>query len=115
MKKLVSTLTAFAYILCTSALAYASGTNVEPQANKEVIKTTIKGIATNFVGVAQGIFGIAAVVFVVWAGIIYWGAHGDPNKIQSAKRAFAGFIIAMVCVFFADKIVGGLMGIFGVK
>jgi hypothetical protein len=42
------------------------------------------------------------------------GAGGDPNKIAMAKKAFAGFIVAMICVFFADKIVGGLLGIFGI-
>lgn len=113
MSKVLLVLMVFIMLFSVVTTAYAE-ISVEPQANKDVIKTTAKGIATNFVSVVQGIFGMAAVLFVIWAGIMFWGAHGDPNKIALAKKAFAGFIVAMACVFFADKIVGGLMGIFGV-
>jgi hypothetical protein len=95
------------------SLAFAAP-NVNPTANPNLIKSTATSIAQNIVGVVQGVFGVAAVCFVIWAGIMFWGAGGDPQKITMAKKAFAGFIIAMICVFFADKIVGGLLGIFGV-
>jgi len=95
-----------------ASLAFAAP-NVNPTANPNLIKSTATNIAENIVGVVQGVFGVAAVCFVIWAGIMFWGASGDPNKIAMAKKAFAGFIIAMICVFFADKIVGGLLGIFG--
>lgn len=87
--------------------------NVNPEADSGLIKSTVTGIAQNLVTVVQGVFGVAAVCFVIWAGIMFWGAGGDPNKIAMAKKAFGGFIIAIICVFFADKIVGGLLGIFG--
>lgn len=114
MKKML--LLALIAVMLFSAFASCAfaGVNVEPQANKDLIKDTAKGIAENAVSVVQGVFGIAAVVFVIWAGIMFWGSHGDPNKVALAKKAFAGFIVAMACVFFADKIVGGLMGIFGI-
>lgn len=95
------------------SLAFAAP-NVNPSANPDLIKSTATNIAENIVGVVQGVFGVAAVCFVIWAGIMFWGASGDPNKIAMAKKAFAGFIIAIICVFFADKIVGGLLGIFGI-
>jgi hypothetical protein len=100
-------------VLLFSFTSFALAVNVNPTANPGLIKTTATGIATKLVNVAQGVFGVAAVCFIIFAGIMFWGAGGDPNKIIGAKKALAGFIIAMICVFFADKIVGGLMGIFG--
>jgi Co/Zn/Cd efflux system component len=111
-KVLVITLAIMLLFSCVS-FAFAAP-NVNPTANPELIKTTATNIAENVVGVVQGVFGVAAVCFVIWAGIMFWGASGDPNKIAMAKKAFAGFIVAMICIFFADKIVGGLLGIFGI-
>ncbi len=114
MKKALCVLLAAAVLFSLLALPASAAVSVEPQVNKGLNKDTAKGIAQNLVDVVQGVFGIAAVVFVIWAGVMFWGAHGDAQKIAHAKRAFAGFVVAMVCVFFADKIVGGLLGIFGV-
>jgi len=101
-------------VLLFSFTSFAlAATSVNPTPNPSLIKDTATGIATKLVNVAQGVFGVAAVCFIIFAGIMFWGAGGDPNKIVGAKKALAGFIIAMICVFFADKIVGGLMGIFG--
>lgn len=110
-KILALTLTVVLMFSCTPFAMAA--VNVNPEADSGLIKSTITGIAENIVGVVQGVFGVAAVCFVIWAGIMFWGAGGDPNKIAMAKKAFGGFIIAIICVFFADKIVGGLLGIFG--
>ena len=110
-KVLVLTLTLM--LLFSYASFALAATNVNPSANLDLIKSTATNIAQNIVGVVQGVFGVAAVCFVIWAGIMFWGAGGDPNKIAMAKKAFGGFIIAIICVFFADKIVGGLLGIFG--
>lgn len=112
-KKILCLLLAGIFLLSGVTAAYAGGTEVNPTPNTDAVKTALEGIATNIVGVVQGIFGILAVIFMIWAGIMFWGAHGDPQKITNTKRALGGFIIAIICVFFADDIVGMLLGIFG--
>ena len=77
------------------------------------IKEEIDKISTDIVEFARSIFLILAVVFVIWAGFIWWGAGGDPQRIMSAKKMMAGFVVCMICVFYAEKIVGGLAGLFG--
>lgn len=62
----------------------------------------------------QGIFVVVAVLFVIWAAIVYGGSGGDPQKIGQAKQLAVGFLVMMICVFKAPQIVGGLMSMFGI-
>ncbi len=103
-------------MLCYCAAAYAALGTVEPQPDSggTSIISTASQIATNITNIAQSLFGIAAVIFIIWAGIMFFGAQGDPKKITTAKQAFAGFVVAMVCVFFADKIVAAVLGMMGI-
>lgn len=79
----------------------------------QAIAEEIDRVGSSIVGFARGIFGVAAVIFIMWAGVVFYGAGGDPNRIAMAKRLVAGFIVAMICIFSAEKIVGGLLGLFG--
>jgi len=78
-----------------------------------VIEEEIDNLSTSLVYLARGIFGTLAVVFIMWAGFVFWGAGGDPNKMIFAKKMLAGFVICMVFVFMAEKIVGGALGLIG--
>lgn len=111
-KKVLALFLTVVLLFAFASVAFAA-LNVNPSANPDMIKTTAVGIAQKLTNVVQGVFAVIAVCFVIWTGVMFWGASGDPNKILTAKKALGGFIIAMVCVFFADKIVGGLLGIFG--
>ncbi len=79
----------------------------------QAIAEEIDRVGSSIVGFARGIFGVAAVIFIMWAGVVFYGAGGDPNRIAMAKKLVAGFIVAMICIFSAEKIVGGLLGLFG--
>lgn len=62
-----------------TSLAFAA-TNVNPTADPNLIKSTATNIAENLVGVVQGVFGVVAVCFIIFAGIMFWGAGGDRIK-----------------------------------
>jgi len=78
-----------------------------------VVEEEINRISTNLVDTARGIFIALAVVFIVLSGYVWWGAGGDPQKMMFAKRMLAGFVVCMIFVFYAEKLVGGLLGILG--
>ncbi|RJX20612.1 MAG: hypothetical protein C4570_03650 [Ammonifex sp.] len=86
---------------------------VQQSANQEALTQEVDTIGTNIVGFIRGIFGVLAVIFVIWAGFAAWGSSGDPQRIAQAKRIAAGFIVCLICVFAAEKIVGGVLGILG--
>lgn len=85
--------------------------NSYTQPGGEVIQTEIDALGTNIVTLIRSIFGILAVIFIMWAGFVFWGASGDPNKMMFAKRMLAGFVICMIFVFMAEKLVGGVLGL----
>jgi len=57
---------------------------------------------------------VAAVIFLVWAGIIFWGAGGNPGKISEAKSKLIWFFIALVFIFMAENIFATLADFFGI-
>lgn len=79
----------------------------------ESLKQEVDKVGTNIVDFIRSTFAVAAVVFVIWAGFMWFGSHGDESKIAMAKKAFAGFVVCMICVFAAEKIVGGVLGVLG--
>lgn len=58
---------------------------------------------------------VAAVIFLVWAGIIFWGAGGNPAKISEAKSKLIWFFVALVFIFMAENIFATLADFFGIK
>jgi len=81
--------------------------------DKNVLVNEIDTAGTNIVNLVRGIAGVAGVVMIIWAGIVFGGAHGDPNKIMLAKKMLGCFVICIVLVFSAEKIVGGIFGVLG--
>lgn len=81
----------------------------------QIIKNEVDKIVTNVVNLVRSIAGILGVVFVIWAGYAYFGGVGDTQRMLTAKRMFAGFIICLICVFMAEKIVGAIFGLLGIS
>jgi type IV secretory pathway VirB2 component (pilin) len=79
----------------------------------QALKQEVDKVGSNIVDFVRGVFGVLAVIFVIWAGFAFWGAGGDAERIAQAKRLAAGFIICLICVFAAEKVVGGILGILG--
>jgi hypothetical protein len=57
---------------------------------------------------------VGAAVFLVWAGIIFWGAGGNDTKISSAKQKLLFFFIALFLVFGAESILVSVFDFFGI-
>lgn len=55
---------------------------------------------------------IAAVVFIAWAGVIFWGAGGDTQKMAAAKSKMLYFFMALFLIFGAQGIVNTLLELF---
>lgn len=91
----------------------ASEVQSKQSGGTNAIAEEIDRIATGIVNFVRGIFAVIAVVFVVWAGFVIWGAGGDPNQIMQAKKLCAGFLICVIGVYAAETIVGGILGLFG--
>ena len=70
-------------------------------------------IAGTVVGLVRGIAGIAAVIFLIWAGSAFWTAGGNPQALAQAKNQIIYFLVAVVLVMGAERIVGLLFSILG--
>ncbi|MCF8010918.1 MAG: hypothetical protein K9L17_08405 [Clostridiales bacterium] len=117
-KTLILTMVAALFLVVVfadAALAENIGEVVEEHAQEggKALKEEITILVGNVVSFARGIAGVLGVVFVLWAGFIFWGAGGDPRKMAFAKSMIAGFILCIIFVFAAEKIVGGLLGLLG--
>ena len=51
-----------------------------------------------------GVVGLIAAGYIVYAGIMYVTAYGDPNKIQKAKQGLTFSIIGLIVVLLAAAI-----------
>lgn len=60
----------------------------------------------------QDLAKIAAVVFIGWAGIIFWGAGGDAQKMAAAKSKMLYFFISLFLIFGAEGIIKTILGLF---
>ncbi len=81
----------------------------------QIIKNEVDKIVTNVVNLVRSIASILGVVFIIWAGYAYFGGSGDMQRMLTAKRMFAGFVICLICVFMAEKIVGAIFGLLGIS
>jgi uncharacterized protein HemY len=53
--------------------------NSYAQPGGEVIQTEIDTLGTNLVTLIRSIFGILAVIFIMWAGFVFWGGERGPQ------------------------------------
>lgn len=85
------------------------------QTDGDAIEDEIDKIGTSIVEFVRDIFGIIAVVFLIWAGFVFWFAGGDPQARVRAAKLAGGFLICLVVVYTAETIVGGILGLLGYK
>lgn len=75
------------------------------------IKAYVWTIALNIVALVLGIVGYIAVALVMWGGIQYMTAQGEPSKIASGKKTITNALIGLVIVMTASIISGAVSGI----
>ena len=99
-------------------MEYFAVTEKDAKTAEEGIKTTIEKTiekklpnhdfgennVTNIFNTAYAFAGIVAVAFIVYGGVQYITANGDPGKITKAKRTILYAVIGLVVVLLAAAI-----------
>lgn len=83
------------------------------QSDGGAIQAEVDRIGVSIVSFVRGIFAVVAVVFLIWAGFVFWFAGGDPQARARAGKLVSGFLICLVVVYSAETIVGGILGLLG--
>lgn len=117
MRKGSIVLLAMCLVFALTGIAHADSLIDSVQAAQQsgggAIQAEIDRIGLSIVNFVRSVFAVIAVVFVIWAGFVFWGAGGDPNAMMRVKKLAAGFIICIVGVYSAETIVGGILGLLG--
>lgn len=102
-------------LMMAVAPAFADSVMDEVKSNlgTSSLQNDIDRTAANIVTAVRSIAVVAAVIFLIWAGITFWGAGHDPKAIAAAKGQLIYFLVALFFVMGAEKIVGFIYSIFG--
>lgn len=73
----------------------------------------VDALAARVVSFVRGIAGVAAVLFLIWFGFSLFGAGDDPQKKAAAKGKFVYFLLALILVMGAERIVGLILSLLG--
>lgn len=94
---------------------FAAGLKIDP--GTEGLEDLVTTSANNFTSFARKVIGLVAVVLFIIGAIVRkaGSASGDERKIEASKKIFSAVVLAIVLIFFADKLVGALYGILGIK
>ena len=72
-----------------------------------------QALVQNVVSGLQAIAGVVALGALVWAGILWMTAAGNPDQLRSARAALIAAVVGFVIAMGADTIVGVVTGILG--
>lgn len=70
------------------------------------------GTITNIFNVVLAAAGVIAVVVIIWAGIQFMIARGDPEKIKTARNSILYSVIGLIIVIFSFVILNFVIGKF---
>lgn len=74
------------------------------------IGTVVVIVALNVTDIALRLAGIVAVGFVIWGGIQYMLARGEPNGVANGKKTLTHAIIGLIIAIASSAIVGFVSG-----
>lgn len=83
---------------------------IQPNSDEE-LKSYVWTIALNVVSMIMGIVGYLAIGLVMWGGIQYMIAHGDPVKLAKGKKTITNAVVGLALVMTASIISGTVAGI----
>ena len=83
---------------------------IQPNSDEE-LKIYVWTIALNVVSMIMGIVGYLAIGLVMWGGIQYMIAHGDPVKLAKGKKTITNAVVGLALVMTASIISGTVAGI----
>jgi type IV secretory pathway VirB2 component (pilin) len=81
--------------------------------SQQSVQQEVEQIAGRVVSFIRGIATAAAVLFLVWFGLTLFAAGGDSQKKAEAKNRLVYFILALVVVLGAERIVGLIISLIG--
>ena len=95
-------------------LEMEAGCSIKAPENEEALSPFIWKIVTNILYDMFVVVGYLAVGFIIYGGVTYILARGDPGKVERGKKtiigAVSGLVIALVAsfvvAFIADNIIG---------
>ena len=89
------------------------GDNCEIKSPKddEDVKAYVWTIVLNVMGLITGLIGYLAIGFVMWGGIQYMIAQGDPGKVAKGKKTITNAVIGLVISMTASILSGAISGI----
>lgn len=67
-------------------------------------------IVLNIVGMVMGVIGYLAIGFVMYGGIQYMTAQGDPGKVAKGKKTITNSVIGLAITMSASIISGAIVG-----
>ena len=88
-----------------------SNCNIESPSSDEDLKSYVWTIVLNIVGLVTGLIGYLAIGFVMWGGIQYMIAQGDPGKVAKGKKTITNSVIGLVIAMSASILSGAIAGI----
>lgn len=74
------------------------------------IGTVVIIVALNITDIALRLAGIVAVGFVIWGGIQYILARGEPNGVANGKKTLTHAIVGLIIAIASSAIVGFISG-----
>jgi len=77
----------------------------------EQVKAYVWTIVFNIVGLITGVIGYLAIGFVIWGGIQYMIAQGDPGKVAKGKKTIMNAVIGLIIAMTASILSGAVSGI----
>lgn len=75
------------------------------------LRNYIWTIALNIVAMVMGVMGYLAIGFVMYGGIQYMTAQGDPGKVAKGKKTIMNSVIGLAITMSASIISGAIVGI----
>ena len=88
-----------------------SNCNIKSPSGDAEIKAYVWAIVFNIVGLIMGLIGYLAVGFVMWGGIQYMIAQGDPGKVAKGKKTITNAVIGLIIAMSASILSGAISGI----
>lgn len=85
-----------------------SNGNIDLQGKE--IGTVVIIVALNITDIVLRLAGIVAVGFVIWGGIQYMLARGEPNGVANGKKTLTHAIIGLIIAIASSAIVGFVSG-----
>ncbi len=86
------------------------GANCPPELNGTGNEGILKNYIKNVLNVLFIAIGVIAVFMIIYSGIIYMTAAGDPGKIATAKKSIMYAIVGLVIAIMAYAIVNFIIG-----